>query len=240
MHSIATLIQLLFLLPAIIQSNRLRITKNTIDPPKYLIDPKATTSAGYTTSQGDPKGGTSKGIPIGTKHVYPFGSDCYNINNIILQGRKDAKNGPITYRQAWDESVLCKTAMENEKLMVSKNAETWDVECESYFGEICRRQCHLLSNLFDRMDYSTYPPNSNEGGADYYLNANDCTKCLISQDCDTPPRLQSSAYVDRVDYNGGDSSSISLFGNRKSRNVLLNPKKIMIAGQTTREKPLGD
>jgi hypothetical protein len=239
MHSIATLIQLLFLLPAIIQSNRLR-TKNTIDPPKYLIDPKATTSAGYTTSQGDPKGGTSKGIPIGTKHIYPFGSDCYNINNIILQGRKDAKNGPITYRQSWDESVLCKTAMENEKLMVSKNAETWDVECESYFGEICRRQCHLLSNLFDRMDYSTYPPNSNEGGADYYLNANDCTKCLISQDCDTPPRLQSSAYVDRVDYNGGDSSSISLFGNRKSRNVLLNPKKIMIAGQTTREKPLGD
>jgi hypothetical protein len=100
-----TLFLLLFLFHPLhsVQLNRLRTKseKKRIDihiqPGKFLLSSKDTTSGGYITNQGDPKG---TGIPVGTKHVYPYGADCYNVNNVILQGRADAKNGPITYNQS--------------------------------------------------------------------------------------------------------------------------------------------
>ena len=132
--------------------------------------------------------------------------------------------------------------MNNEMLVVNKNAEEWFKECETYLGEICLHQCRTLANLFDRMDYSFYPPNSDNGGVDYYLNRNDCNHCLISNECDQTPRLTSSPYVERIKLASTTHTTStlysmpSLYGNRKSENVFLNPKKILIAGKTTREK----
>jgi hypothetical protein len=194
-----------------------------------------------------------KGIPVGennmgeaTPKTYPFRyeDNCYNVNKLIVAAMKEEKQGPITYRQAWDESVVCDEIMKEEKLITSQNAATWFKECESYLGIICRRECHTLSNLFDRMDYSFYPPNSENGGVDYYLTVRDCTSCLTSNDCEQTSRLTSSPYVDKM--TTASSSSLdtnrdlpSLFGHRESENVFLDPEKIMIAGETTREKPLG-
>ena len=100
-----------------------------------------------------------------------------------------------------------------------------------FFSLFCLLVCSV-------QDYTSYPFNSDEGGADYYLSKSDCVTCITSLDCTPPPRLTSSPYVDRVD--GRSIRSSSLYGNRAGQNTFLDPKKIMIAGQTTREKPFGD
>ena len=199
--------------------------RDRADPPKYLVDKAGTTTGGFVTTGGDPKG---TGVPVGDKHTYPYGADCYNANAIILEARADAKQGPITYRQAWDELELCHIATKDESLVVAKNAEKWHEACEKVFGEICRRQCYQLSALFDRMDYTRYPPSAEEGGADYYLQEDDCENCLLNNECDQPPRTTFSARIPRPFY-----------GNREGVGVLLPKKAILIAGQTTRAKPLG-
>ena len=237
---------ILCMAPLSVQSHRFRSsaqsTSSLADPPsvKHWTSPDDTTTGKHITSQGQ----KSTGIPIGDKYQYAYGADCYNVNNLIVASRKKEKQGPITYRQAWDENVVCDEIMKEEKLITSQNAETWFKECESYLGIICRRECHTLSNLFDRMDYSFYPPSSENGGVDYYLTVRDCTSCLTSNDCEQTSRLTSSPYVDKM--TTASSSSLdtnrdlpSLFGHRESENVFLDPEKIMIAGETTREKPLG-
>ena len=90
-----------------------------------------------------------KGIPVGennmgeaTPKTYPFRyeDNCYNVNKLIVAAMKEEKQGPITYRQAWDESVVCDEIMKEEKLITSQNAETWFKECESYLGIICEQR----------------------------------------------------------------------------------------------------
>ena len=197
------------------------------DPPKYLIGTEGTRS-GFITTSGDESG---SGIPIGDKHNYPYGAECFNINDVILEGREKAgrKGGPITYHQGWDEATFCRVAVNEEKLVVSKNAAQWHESCEKVFGEICRRQCYTVAALFDRIDFTTYPPNSEEGGADYYMSEEDCTKCLVTNVCGQTPRTTFSARISRP-----------LYGNRKGRHVLLPEKEILVAAQTQRDKPYGN
>ena len=198
------------------------------EPPKYLIGIKGTEHGGFITTSGDDAG---SGIPVGDKHNYPYGAECFNVNDIILAGREKAgkKGGAITYHQGWDEATFCNVAVDQEKLVVSKNAEEWHKSCEKVFGEICRRQCYTVAALFDRIDFTTYPPNSEEGGADYYMSEEDCTKCLVTDECSQTPRTTFSARISRP-----------LFGNREGRHVLLPEKKILVAAQTQRNKPYGD
>ena len=139
------------------------------------------------------RGPPPRGAPIGSlqKKQYgrPFEEDCFNVNLIILKERGAMKQGLITYRQGWDEDVLCDHLLLDESTTVAKNAEIFFEKCEKYIGNICRHECHTLSNLFDRMDYTSYPPNSENGGVDYYMDKDDCSKCLTSQDCAQTPRL---------------------------------------------------
>jgi hypothetical protein len=110
-----------------------------------------------------------------------------------------------------------------------------------FFHVVCSHVIYFFSLFLlvcSVQDYTSYPFNSDEGGADYYLSKSDCVTCITSLDCTPPPRLTSSPYVDRVD--GRSIRSSSLYGNRAGQNTFLDPKKIMIAGQTTREKPFGD
>ena len=139
------------------------------------------------------RGPPPRGAPIGSlqKKQYgrPFEEDCFNVNLIILKERGAMKQGLITYRQGWDEDVLCDHLLLDESTTVAKNAEIFFEKCEKYIGNICRHECHTLSNLFDRMDYTSYPPNSENGGVDYYMDKDDCSKCLTLQDCAQTPRL---------------------------------------------------
>jgi hypothetical protein len=82
-------------------SSSLFLHKKITEPSKHMLDSKDATSSTYFTSQGQ----KSTGIPVGDKNQYPHGADCYNVNNIIMKGRKDETQGPITYRQAWNEEV---------------------------------------------------------------------------------------------------------------------------------------
>ena len=140
-----------------------------------------------------------RGAPIGSlqKKQYgrPFEEDCYNVNLIILKERGAMKQGLITYRQGWDEDVLCDHLLKDESTTVAKNAEMFFEKCEKYIGNICRHECHTLSNLFDRMDYTSYPPNSENGGVDYFMDKDDCSKCLTSQDCAQTPRLTVRQFI---------------------------------------------
>ena len=134
---------LLCMSPLSIQSNRFRSSARSTsaladaDPPsdKHWSSPDDTTTGKHITVQGQ----KSTGIPVGDKYQYSYGADCYNVNKLIVKRRKEEKQGPVTYRQAWDESVVCDEIMKEEKLVTSQNAETWFKECESYLGIICRR-----------------------------------------------------------------------------------------------------
>ena len=205
----------------------LRSLQEKTDPPAYLISAKDTSSGAFVTTTGD---NTGTGIPVGDKHNYPYGAECLNVNNIILAGREKAarKSGMITYKQGWNEEIFCHEATNHEELVVSQNADKWHESCEKIFGEICRRQCYTIAALFDRIDFTRYPPNSIEGGADYYLREKDCINCLVSDVCDQPPRTTFSARINRP-----------LYGNRNGQDVLLPRDRILVTSQTQRNEPYG-
>ena len=60
------------------------------------------------------------------------------------------------------------SAIEEKKLVISKNAEQWHSAVKKCLGRFVGGNA-TVSSLFDRMDFTTYPPSGRKGGVDYYL-----------------------------------------------------------------------
>ena len=49
----------------------------------------------------------------------------------------------------------------------AKNELKFRTSCVAIFGNECCTECRTIGRLFDRMDYTVYPPSNNNGGLGY-------------------------------------------------------------------------
>ena len=93
-------------------------------------------------------------------------------------------------------NISARSAAANATLLPISSTE-WSVVFMFLFFVFCFFSRCVFSRIFlfplllvcSVQDYTSYPFNSDEGGADYYLSKSDCVTCITSLDC-TPPAVR--------------------------------------------------
>ena len=117
---------------------------------------------------------------------------CYNSNKVykadnLANSLKESGRMGKTLPVAWGDHEWCQELV--ARLPSAKNELKFRTSCVAIFGNECCTECRTIGRLFDRMDYTVYPPSNNNGGLGYNLMMDDCLACIEREECENPVRM---------------------------------------------------
>ena len=117
---------------------------------------------------------------------------CYNGNKVykadwIANKLKESGQMGHTLPVAWGDHEWCQELV--ARLPQAQNELKFRTSCVAIFGNECCTECRTIGRLFDRMDYTVYPPSNNNGGLGYKLMMDDCLACIERDECENPVRM---------------------------------------------------
>lgn len=117
--------------------------------------------------------------------------NCYNGNKVyeadfLANKLKESGTMGHTLSVAWGDEEWCQELVTRNP--EAQNEMKFRTNCIKIFGNDCCHECIEIGKLFDRMDYTVFPPSNNNGGLGYRLTMDDCLSCIKEEDCEMPIR----------------------------------------------------